>query len=252
MNNTKITILSRLRDESLLIPDFLNHIDKFGDEFFFLDDCSNDDSVDLLRSHPKTKKVLRNYFHSRDQSHVQTSQRKLLLDYARNHSKNKWFALIEPDERIVDFDFSKIDKYDKQGITGIYLQLLDGYLTPKYKKPYTGGKLEDIKRLWGVEMREIMFFFQKDCVDYDICVPGCRQPNLSKGDYTTDGWVKHFSKCISKEKYEADCDYYTQSMPMLAEKWKKRKGTAIKKDYKSDFGTTLYKWPEVKKHIIKI
>jgi len=206
----------------------------------------------MLRAHPKTKKVLRNYFHNTDQSFVQTAQRKLLLDYARAHSKNKWFCLIEPDERIVDFDFSKIDEYDKKGINGIYLRLLDGYLTPKYKDPYTHGSLEHLKRLWGVEMREIMFFFQKDKVDYDISVPGCRQPNISKGYCVTDGWVKHFSKCISVEKYEADCDYYIKSMPILAEKWKKRKGTAIKDNYKSDFGTPLYEWGEAKKKAVKI
>lgn len=249
----KITLLSRIRNEELLLPDFLNHIDKFADEFFWYDDDSTDNSVKILQSHPKTKKVLRNEFWNQNQAYVQTAQRQLLLNYAKTHSKNKYFLYAEPDERI-EFNFKKLDEYDKDGIDGILFKLLDGYLTEENKTPYKqGDKLEDLKRMWGIEMREIMFLFNKNKASYNLTVQGMRQPILPEASLVvTDGFVKHFSKCISAKKYEADCDYYSKSMPLLADKWKKRKGKAIKKDYKSDFGTKLYSWEQVKKHLVKI
>lgn len=242
----KITSLLRIRNEELIIKDTLEHLSQFSDEIYVFDDDSSDRTVEICQEFPKVKKVLRNYFHSTNQSFVQTAQRKLLLDYARIDSKNKWFGYFDADERI-EFDFSKLEQYDKDKVAGIYFQLLDGYLTPKLKKPYCSGKLENLKRLWGIEKRNICFLFDKNKVDYDLKVPGCRQP-YADGKTIVDGWVRHYSKCISIQRYEEDCDYYVKSMPQLVEKWKKRKGKALKKDYKSDFGTQLYEWEDAKKN----
>ena len=241
----KITLLSRIRNEELLLPSFLNHIDKFADEFFWYDDDSQDDSVKIIQSHPKTKKVLQNDFHSDDQALIQTAQRKLLLDYAKANSKNKFFIYIEPDERIF-FDFKKLDEYDKKGVNAIYFRLVDGYLTPDNFKDYKrGDKLENLRKWFGIEMREIMFLFSRDA-DYDLKIPACRQPQIENEKKVVDGYVLHYGKCLSIKHWEYKVSYYQKSVPQLAEKWKKRKGKAIHSGV-SDFGTELI----TKENIIK-
>jgi len=237
-----ITILSRLRNEKLLLPDFLNHIDKFGDEFFFYDDCSTDNSVDIIENHPKTKKVICNHFHSNNQSFVQTAQRKLLLDYARKHSKNRWFLLIEPDERI-EFDFKKLDKYNKDGVNGIFLRLFDAYLTEQDKKSYRGGQLKNLREYFGPEFREIGFLFRRDKASYDLKIPGVRQPNIT-GKTVTDGICWHYGKCLSIKQWEDKCKYYIKSMPSLKNRWEARRGKAIHE--LSDFNHKLLTWRQIK------
>jgi len=238
--NNNITILSRLRNEELILPDFLNHIDKFGDEFWFFDDCSNDKSVEILRAHPKTKKVIRNYFHNTNQTYVQTAQRHILLEEAKAHSKNEWFMLIEPDERI-EFDFSKIP--NNKEIGGIYFQLFDAYITKDNQEPYMGQGLLNFRKYFGPEYREICFLFRKNMAQFDIAIPACRQPNIS-GTKIVSGLVQHFGKAISIEQFQETCKYYMKSVPILSEKWEKRLGQAIHS--KSDFDRPLMTWSEIK------
>jgi len=251
-NKIPITVISRLRNESLILPDYLNHIDKFGDEFYFFDDASTDDSVKIMESHPKTVKVIRNYFHNPNQTLVQTAQRKCLLDYARSHSKNKWFALVEPDERVM-FDFSLLEKWDKAGVDIIYFTLFDAYITSRNKKEYKqGDKLENLRKYFGPEYRFFCFLFKKDFADYDLKIPACRQPNV-RGKGEIGGRIKHYGKCISIEQWEETCRYYMKSVPQLAEKWEKRLGKAI--HTKSDFDRELLTWDEIvsgKKTLTKI
>jgi glycosyltransferase involved in cell wall biosynthesis len=258
---TKLTLLCRLRNESLLLPDFLKHVDPFIDEAFWFDDCSDDNTVDILKAYPKTVEVMRNYFHNPDQSFVQTSQRKLLLETYKNHtgvgeetvqrnkllehaqknSKNKWFILIEPDERI-DFDFSKLDEYDKQGIGMIYFRLFDAYITKDDDKPYSGEKLWNFRKYFGPEYRNIGYVFDKDLAFYDIGMQNCRQPYFS-GKSIIDGLVQHYGKAISKEHWEKKCEYYITHVPALAEKWSKRKGMAVHTE--SDFRRPLLTWKQI-------
>lgn len=240
-----VTVISRLRNESLILPDFLNHIDPFCDEAYFFDDCSLDGSVKFLEEFSKTKKILRNYYYESNQSFVQTFQRKVLLDWARMNAKNEWLLLIEPDERIY-FDFNKLEEYDRQGVRGIYFRLFDAYLTLDDQEPYKqGDKLENLRKWFGPEMREIMFLFKKDA-DYDLTIPACRQPQI-EGKTVVDGYVLHYGKAMSVQQWEETADYYIRSVPMLAEKWKNRRGKAIHE--KSDFGRELYTQEQIREMI---
>ncbi len=247
--NIKITSLLRIRNEELIIKDALENLSEFSDEIIIWDDCSLDETVQICEKFPKVKMVLRNYFHnSTDQSFVQTAQRNALLNYARVYSKNNWFAYFDGDERI-EFDFSKLEDYHKQNFRAVFIRLVDGYLTPQYKEPYVKGKLINLKRMWGVEFREIAFLFHKDYVDYNIIIPGCRQPQINGKTIIDDsGYVLHFSKCLSTEKWEEDCLYYMKSMSMLAKKWEDRLGKAIH-DGKSDFNTDLISKDEIIKRL---
>lgn len=237
-----ITVLCRMRNESLVLPDYLDHIDKFADEFYFFDDASTDNSVEIVSKHPKTVKVIRNHFHSPTQTFVQTAQRKCLLDYARAHSKNKWFALIEPDER-VEFDFSLLEEWDKSGIDIVYFTLFDAYITKNDQKSYKqGDKLENLRKYFGPEYRFMCFLYKKDFADYDLKIPSCRQPQVS-GKSEVGGRIKHYGKSISIEQWEETCRYYMKSVPQLSEKWEKRLGKAI--HTKSDFDRKLLTWEQV-------
>lgn len=240
----KITLISRLRNEELLLPDFLNHLDPFINEAFFFDDCSQDSSYEILRAYPKTKFIIRNNFHSRDQQFIQTTQRHLLLELVKKNTSNDFLLLAEPDEHI-EFNFDKLEEYDKQGVNGIFFKLFDAYLTPKDKAPYKKRqKLWNFRKYFGPEMREIGFLFRKDKAKYDLTMPGQRQPNII-GKTIVDGYVQHYGKAMSVKDWEEKCDYYIHSMPMLSKKWQDRKGKAIKKDYKSDFGRKLLMWDDI-------
>lgn len=239
----KITSLLRIRNEELIIKDTLEHLSQFSDEIYVFDDDSSDRTVGICQEFPKVKKVLRNYFHSTNQSFVQTAQRKLLLDYARIDSKNKWFGYFDADERI-EFDFSKLEQYDKNNITMIYFKLFDAYLTKNNQCPYRQGDLlEKSRKYFGSEYREIGFLFNKDKVDYDLKVPGCRQP-YADGKTIVDGYCKHYGKAISVEVFDETVEYYCKSMPMLREKWEARRGKAI--HAKSDFNRDLLTWEQIK------
>ena len=109
---------------------------------------------------------------------------------------------------------------------------------------------EDIKRIYITPAIDKAGWEPKKQVRQEIYFTAGRI--IIHGKTIIDGWVRHYSKAISVKKYEEDCDYYIKSIPMLAEKWRQRKGKAIKKDYKSDFGTSLYEWEEAKEKSIKI
>ena len=236
-----ITIISRIRNESLLLPDFLNHIDKFGSEFWFFDDASTDESYDILNSHPKTKCVIRNNFHNINQTFVQTAQRHLLLELAKKNTKNDWIMLIEPDEK-VEFDFNKLEEYDRQNVSGIFFKLFDSYITSEDQKPYKKGDLSKLRKYFGPEYREICFLFKKDKAKFDLTMPACRQPNI-EGNTIVDGFVKHYGKSLSIDHWNETVEYYIRSVPMLAEKWMQRRGKAIHE--KSDFGRELLTWDQI-------
>ena len=243
----KITSLLRIRNEELLLEDTLRSLSKFSDEVYIFSDASSDDSVKICEIFPKVKKVLQNHFHSENQSYVQTAQRKLLLDYAKADSKNKWFLSSDADDRFY-FDWDKLDKYDKQKINMIYFRTVDAYLTPDDFKDYKrGDKLEDSRKWFGVETREIGLLFNREA-DYDLKIPACRQPQIENEKKIVAGHVLHYGKSIGIKHWNDKCLYYQKSVPQLAEKWKKRKGKAIHAGV-SDFGTELITKKEIKKRL---
>ena len=245
-----ITSLLRVRNGELLIFDTLKHLSEFSDEIYVFDDCSIDKTVSICESHPKVKKVLRNYFHNPNQSLIQTAQRELLLNYARINSKNQWFLMTDIDDRYI-FDQSVLDKCNQY--SGIGFKCFDAYMTKNNYKPYKkGNKLENLRKYWGPEYRDIVILFRKNSSSYNLQMAGQRQPDIV-GEIVDGGHLKHYGKCLSVEHWEKKCKYYMKSMPMLADKWKKRLGKAIHK--KSDFDRDLLTWEEImsgKKTLTKI
>ena len=248
----KITSLLRIRNEELIIEDTLRHLSEFSDEIYVFDDDSIDGTVKICERHPLVKKVIRNHFHSENQSLVQTAQRKLLLDYAKAVSKNKWFGYFDCDERL-ECDFTNFKKFEKDKVDVVYFQLFDAYLTKNDQKPYKqGDRLEDLRKYFGPEYRFFCCFFRGDKADYNLRIPTCRQPNV-RGKGVTGGYIKHYGKSISVKQWDETAKYYIKSVPQLTDKWKERIGKAI--HIKSDFGRKLLTWEQIKsgKHsLVKI
>jgi hypothetical protein len=59
------------------------------------------------------------------------------------------------------------------------------------------------------------------------------------------GLVRHYGKAKSVEEWERTCEYYGEHLPEpYQSKWRNRRGRAVKRDYKSDFGFPLVKWKD--------
>lgn len=224
-----------MRNESEIIIDTLNHMSQFCDEVYIYDDASEDNTVELCKSHSIIKEIIegKNWDVNRERAEYQNRQN--ILQLARkNASPEDWFIYMDADERI-EFDFSKLSKLDDD-ISGIKMKLFDFYITEEDvdKKYY--------EREWmGPEYRKILFLFKNKYVQ-GYHIPDQRECSLSGGKIIIDGYVKHYGKSISVKQWEDTCEYYSKWFPKYSYKWEKRKGKAI--HTKSDFNTELIKWED--------
>ena len=79
--------MTRIRNESLILPDTLDYLGKHVDAIIAYDDASTDDSVDLLRQHPKVALVIANGAWEQDvkaRKLAEGRHRGLLLQIARS------------------------------------------------------------------------------------------------------------------------------------------------------------------------
>jgi len=241
--NIKITGLIRFRNESLILKDTLKQMSKFCDEIFCFDDASTDNSVKIARSFPKVKKVIENFQWNSSQEDTQALQRKLLFEYARNYSHNKWFIYQDADERI-EFNWSKLEEYNRKGYTAVRMRLFDAYLTKEDKKPYYDGELSKLRKWFGPEYREIIFLFKNNKAKYSADI-SCQREPIVRGRIIDDGYVKHFGKAISIEHFNKTRNYYIKNFPIYRDKWEKRKAI----HNKSDFNNQLILWQQKKRGV---
>lgn len=234
----KIIGLSRIRNESEIIQDTLDHMSTFCDEVYIYDDTSTDDTVEICDKHPIVKGIIRGAVWDTNRERAEYQNRQAVLDLARRSSQLKsddWFVYMDADERL-EFDINYFKKCSNS-IDGVKMTLFDFYITKDdVDKNYK-------EREWmGPEYRVILFMFKNgSAAGYSI--PDQREVTL-KGYPTviTTGYVKHYGKSISIQQWEDTCEYYSKNFPKYATKWRNRKGKAI--HTKSDFGRTLIKWKD--------
>jgi glycosyltransferase involved in cell wall biosynthesis len=232
----KIFGLTKIRNEEAIIKDTLDNWGQICDEIYVVDDASTDRTVEICQVHPKVKKVQVVSEWDTDRERAEWVNRQLALTMAQEKATPEdWFCYFDADEQLYDFtDWDLFKKYEL-----ISCQLFDIYITPKdVDKSYQ-------QRKWmGPEFRVIPFFFKNSpylrywmpdqrVITYDPAVKSVRH-----------GFVKHYSKGISIEQYEATCRYYIDYWPKYSEKWKNRVGKAVKTDMLSDFGNKLIKWKD--------
>ena len=227
----KVSGITRVRNESHIITDTLNHVSQFVDEIYVYDDCSTDDTVRLCKQHPKVKIVVENKVWSntsQGRDIAEGSDRKIVHDLACKGGAD-WIYCFDADEFA---DFEGIDFTHNT----YKMRLFDFYATP-----------EDAHLDWkhrtkiGPEYNDIIMLYRAGVnINYKQ-----REPLGVSGAKKVQGYVKHFSKAISEADWEMTCDYYIKYFPRYAKRWIPRKGKYI--HTLSDFGRELITWEDRKK-----
>lgn len=234
----KIIGLTKVRNESTIIKDTLDHwglICTGG--IYVYDDVSEDNTVEICESHKAVKKVIKGDYWDHDRERAEHVNRQAVLSAAQEYADDDdWFVYFDADERIEEIDFGMFFAPD---IKAIACKLFDFYITPEdVDKPYTERKYV------GPEYRTIVFFF-KNSPELIYNKPDQRIVDLpDNGRIAISGLIRHYGKSVSVEEWEKTCDYYIEHWPKYSEKWKLRKGRAVKHDMKSDFGNNLIHWQD--------
>lgn len=239
--------LIREHNESLILQDTLNHLSGFVDGIIVFDDASTDSSIDIAKKHKKVLEVIENKHWRKNRAEEETRHRQILLQAAQKYNP-KWLFCVDADERFEGDIKSFLNSKQADKYNGIRISLFDAYLTRENYLPYQKGSLFNFRRYFGPERRDILMIWKNKS---EVKFKGLdkREP-MFEGKLVTKFFCQHYGKALSIEHWEKTCDYYMKHFPKYSKKWKKRKGKAIHK--KSDFGTQLATWSEVKKNSIPI
>jgi len=232
--------LAKIRNEEKILQETLDHWGKIcTGGLVITDDASTDNSVEICKNHPAVKEVVEVEHWDPDREKAEWMNRQRALDRAKHIAEpNDWFCYFDADERLFFNDWEYL--FDSN-IKAIACKLYDVYITPD-----DADEPDHNKREWvGPEFRTIVFFFKNSpYLSYDK--PDQRVVNLEPGiQIPVAGIVKHFGKGLSVKHWEETVNYYVDFWPKYSSKWEKRRGKAIKKDFKSDFGNKLIKFNDV-------
>lgn len=236
----KIRGLMKIRNEETILKDTLDHWAPFCTEgIYIVDDVSDDRTVEIARAHPAVKDVQIARFWNPDRERSEWELRQLALMRAKQDSgPDDWFVYFDADEHI--YNFENYQLFNDSKIKAIACRLYDAYITPEdVNKNYK-------EREWfGPEFRTIVFFF-RNSPNLKYHLPDQRIVTLPEdvGMVPIHGDIKHYGKGFSVKHWEDTCDYYIKFWPKYSDKWRKRKGKAVKEDYLSDFGNKLIKWSD--------
>src|SRR5262245_41181278 len=95
--------LTRVRNEALLLPDTLDYLSAHVDAIVAYDDASTDDTVEILKRHPKVALIVANGAWEEDiaaRKLAEGRHRGLLLEMARADIPHDWMLCFDRDERI--------------------------------------------------------------------------------------------------------------------------------------------------------
>lgn len=226
-----------MRNESAILKDTLDSWARYcTGGIYIYDDASDDNTVEIARSHPAVKDVIVGSFWDPDREKAEWWNRQQVLVRAQQDATpDTWFVYFDADEFLFNFDDYSL-LHDPE-VKAIACRLYDFYITPHDTElPYH-------KREWiGPEFRTIPFFFRNSpYLRYHL--PDQRIVTMEPGiQIPIHGDIKHYGKGYSVEHWESTCDYYIKFWPKYSDKWRKRKGKAVHKDMRSDFGNPLIEW----------
>ena len=237
--------LTRMRNEALLLPDTLDHLASQVDAIVAYDDASTDDTVEILRAHPKVGLIVANQAWEEDMAARKLAEgrhRGLLLEMARAQLPHEWMLCFDPDERITG-DFRDFVSSVSEDFDAMRVKLFDAYMTHDDHASYRqGAKLLNFRRFYGPEQRDILMLW-RNRPEIGFAEGDGRTPR-GMTNALTDLYCQHYGKSLSAEHWEETCDYYIRHFPYetYGKKWMERKGRAIHTE--SDFGRPLYPWGE--------
>ncbi len=247
--------LTRVRNECLILQDTLDYVGEQVDAIVAYDDASTDDTVDILKSHPKVALLIQNSRWEADtlaRLTAETRHRGLALQVARSKLNFNWALCFDADERVIGDMRGFIDSPFSQECDGIRIRLFDAYMTAGDHAPLTRGQsLLNSRRFFGPERRDILMLWRN--------LPKVRYKGLDSREpsgisrIVTNFDCQHYGKAISHEQWEETCDYYIQYFPAetYGQKWLARKGKAI--HTQSDFSRPLSEWgPSLFNHSVVI
>jgi glycosyltransferase involved in cell wall biosynthesis len=241
-----LVAMTRMRNEALILPDTLDHLGRQVDAIIAYDDASTDDTVEILRAHPKVAFIVANQSWEQDVSARKAAEarhRGLLLDMARAELPHEWMLCFDPDERVTDDLRAFVASSGGDDCDAVRVKLFDAYLTPEDHAPYTSDRaLLDFRRFYGPEQRDILMLWRNG-PEIAFAEGGGRTPQ-GMTSITTALHCQHYGKSLSVGHWEETCDYYIRHFPYetYGKKWEERKGKAIHTE--SDFGRPLYEWGE--------
>lgn len=230
--------ITRVRNESLIIADTVQHYLKFVDRIVMYDDDSTDDTVSVAQHAGGDRiEIIRGTPWQIDRRPEETRHRAIVLERARAIGAT-WALCFDADERLV----GSLPDLKRTRANGFTFRLFDGYLTAD-SEAYAGGNLADLLRMWGPEYRDILILFRVSASRF--AGDGNRCPRTSGRIDRAPMFVKHFGKCLSVEHWEDTCRYYAaEGWPEhYRKKWTGRMGKAIHAF--SDRGRALRTWDDL-------
>lgn len=241
-----LVALTRVRNETLLLPDTLDYLAGQVDAILAYDDASTDATVAILSAHPKVALVVANRQWEEDiaaRKLAEGRHRGLLLGLAREKLPHDWMLCFDPDERVTGDLRGFIAGLSGQDCDAVRVRLFDAYMTPDDHAPYESGRaLLDFRRYFGPEQRDILMLWRNR--PQIVFAEGDGRTPRGMERVTTDLYCQHYGKSLSVAHWEETCDYYIKHFPFdtYGKKWTERKGRAIYTE--SDFGRPLYAWDE--------
>ena len=238
--------MTRVRNESLLLPDTLDYLGRHVNAILAYDDASTDATVEILRAHPKVALIVANQSWEEDiaaRKLAEGRHRGLLLEMARAELPHDWMLCFDPDERVTGDLHGFVQGLGPDGCDAIRVKLFDAYMTPEDHAPYTSDReLLDFRRFYGPEQRDILMLWRNR--PEIVFAEGDGRTPRGMSQVRTDLYCQHYGKSLSVEHWEETCDYYIRHFPFdtYGRKWTERKGQAIHAE--SDFKRPLYEWGE--------
>jgi glycosyltransferase involved in cell wall biosynthesis len=239
-----LVAMTRVRNEALILPDTLDYLANHADAIVAYDDASTDDTVEILRRHPKVALIVANRSWEQDVTARKLAEgrhRGLLLDMARAELPHDWMFCFDPDERVTgDVRGFVADLHDDKS-DAVRVQLFDAYMTPDDHAPYEPDReLLHFRRFYGPEQRDILMFW-RNRPEIGFAEGDGRTPRGMK-ETKVDLYCQHYGKSLSVNHWEETCDYYIKHFPFetYGKKWTERKGQAVHTE--SDFKRPLYEW----------
>ena len=238
--------MTRIRNEALILPDTLDYLATQVDAIVAYDDASTDETVDILRKHPKVALIVANQAWEKDVAARKLAEgrhRGLLLDMARSELPHDWMFCFDPDERVTGDLPSFVASLEADASDAVRVQLFDAYMTQEDCAPYAPDlPLLHFRKFYGPEQRDILMLWRNR-----------PEIHFAEGHGRTPGGMErvkidlhcqHYGKSLSVDHWEETCDYYIRHFPFetYGRKWTERKGQAIHTE--SDFQRPLYEWGE--------